>query len=61
MPVVTRVMWYFTVDVFRLGSSHVTAMTLRHLFNVMRQQNLPNTSERLEFVENYLLNDYEYI
>ena len=34
-------------------------MTWRHLFNMMEQQNLPNMSEKLEFVENYLLtHDY---
>jgi hypothetical protein len=46
---------------FRLGTSRVTAMTRRHLFNMMQQQNLPNLSEKLEFVENYLLTPDDYL
>jgi len=36
-------------------------MTRRHLFNMMQQQNLPNMSEKLEFVENYLLTHDDYL
>jgi len=43
-----------------LGTSHVTSMTRRHLFNMMQHQNLPNMSEKLEFVENYLLTHDDY-
>jgi hypothetical protein len=46
---------------FRLGTSRVTAITRRHLFNMMQQQNLPNMSEKLEFVKNYLLTHNAYL
>jgi len=49
-------LWTFIL----LGTSRVTAMTRRHLFNMMQQQNLPNMSEKLEFVENYLLTQDDY-
>jgi hypothetical protein len=50
-------LWTF----FRLGTSRVTAMTRRRLFNMMQQQNLPNMREKLEFVENYLLTHDDYL
>ena len=49
-------LWTFIL----LGTSRVTAMTRRNLFNMMQQQNLPNMSEKLEFVENYLLAHDDY-
>jgi hypothetical protein len=50
-------LWTF----FRLVTWRVTAMTQRHLFNMMQQQNLPNMNEKLEFVESYLLTHDDYL
>ncbi|VEN45692.1 unnamed protein product, partial [Callosobruchus maculatus] len=42
------------------GPSNVKVLTRRELFDIMQHQNLPNMSEKLDFLENYLLGYDDY-
>lgn len=53
-------MLFSSVFFFVLGSSGVKMFTRLQLFNMMQQQNLPTLSEKLEYIENYLLNYNKY-